>query len=103
MWIFVFIIFVILLFYPVEEPFVNDFIKNFQRSKFDKEPEQLKDYFEKPLMNCPQEYEIAMDTLKEIEPKEIYYGYTGSQHIDNRYIDWTKIKEPLPVYADFFM
>ena len=109
MWVFIFVLFVILLFYPQEdervEPFTNHWSKDFQRSTYDKDPEKLKDYFEKPMMNCPQEYEIGMDTLKDIEPKDIYYGYTGDQHryIDNRYIDWTKIKDPMPVYADFFM
>jgi len=106
MWVFVFILFVVLLFTPqgTTEPFVDKLdVCNVQRSTLHKEPEQVTDYFENPLMNCPQEYEIAMDTLKEIEPKEVYYGYTGSHHIDTRYIDWTKVKEPLPVFADFFM
>ena len=39
------------------------------------------------------------------EKKPEYYGYTGDQHkyIDDRFIDWSKLKEPLPVYGDFFM
>jgi hypothetical protein len=107
MWVFIFILFVILLFYPQNtEQFANQWnLKNFQRSIVDKEPTKIKDYFENPMVNCPQNYEIAMDALNESKSEEKYYGYTGSQHryIDNRYIDWKKVKEPLPVYADFFM
>ena len=110
MWVFVFIVFVIVLFYPkdkdrVVEPFLNSDSEDYQRSKFDKEPAKVKDYFEKPMMNCPQNYEISMENLNRIETKPVYYGYTGDQHkyIDDRYIDWSKVTDPLPIYADFFM
>jgi hypothetical protein len=57
MWVFVFILLVIVLFYPRDkgtEPFINNLTEDYQRSRSDKEPTEVKDYFEKPAMNCPQ-------------------------------------------------
>ena len=108
MWVFVFILFVIVLFYPkdiVTESFDNSKVEDYQKSTFDNEPVTVKDYYENPIMKYPQNYEIVMENLNRIKPKQIYYGYTGEQHkyIDERYIDWTKVSNPLPIYADFFM
>ena len=108
MWVFVFIFLVIVLFYPSDngvEAFDNSKVEDYQRSTFDKEPVIVKDYFDNPIMKYPQNYEIVMENLDRIEPTQIYYGYTGEQHkyIDDRYIDWDKVNDPLPIYADFFM
>jgi hypothetical protein len=107
MWVFVFILFVIALFYPKDtdtEAFANA-TEDYQKSTEDKEPVKVEDYYDNPIMKYPQNYEIVMDKLTRLEASPVYYGYTGGQHkyIDDRYIDWSEVSSPLPVYADFFM
>ena len=116
LWIIVFIIFVILLFCPKrieglqnsltpEKGSVNvDLHEDYQESKDAKHYDKVTDYYEKPLMNCPENYEKTMETIYQIEPT-LMYGYTGANHryIDDRYIEWSRLNEPLPVDGDFFM
>jgi len=79
--------------------------EDYQKSTASEEPVKLKDYYDNPIMKYPQNYEIVMEKVNQIEVKPVYYGYTGEQHkyIDDRYIDWSKVSAPLPIYADFFM
>lgn len=106
LWIVGFFVIVYLLFKPSQEPYQNLEVKeDYLRAKSYHPPQTLKDYYNKPVMTCPDNYERTMDTLQKVPSTETYYGYTGSHHkyIDSRFLDESKMTEPLPVYADFFM
>ena len=117
LWIIVIIIFVILLFCPnkteglqnaltPEKGTFNNYLQeDYQESKEAEHYNKITDYYEKPLMDCPENYEKTMETIYQMEPKSQSYGYTGSKHryIDDRYINWSRLNEPMPVYGDFFM
>ena len=83
---------------PVKEPYVtsNHVSRGFV---------ELKDEFTNPIMNCPQNYEIAnVDILETQQVSEHAFGYTKNEYLDRtRFVDTTKLKEPLPVDPDFFI
>jgi hypothetical protein len=112
----VFVIIVILLFRPRTEGYrtsptpekgsvTTDLDEDYQVSKEAKQYDNLSDYYEKPFMDCPENYEKTMETMYKMEPKSQSYGYTGSKHryIDDRFIEWSRLNEPMPVYGDFFI
>ena len=112
LWIVILFVFVYLLFQDScqtcqdeLEGFLPKIAEDYQSSKSDDPPITLKDHYKNPEMNCPDNYERTQDNMHHIQATTKYYGYTGEQHkyIDDRFIDWSKLKEPLPVYGDFFM
>ena len=112
LWIVLLFVFVYLLFQDScqtcqdeLEGFLPKIAEDNQSSKSDDPPKILKDYYKKPIINCPENYEQIQENMGKIQATTKYYGYTGDKHryIDDRFIDWSKLKDPLPVYGDFFM
>jgi hypothetical protein len=66
---------------------------------------RIQDEFKNPLMNCPQNYEIANEDILETQQLSEYaFGYTKNEYLDRtRFVDTKTLKEPLPVNPDFFM
>ena len=57
-------------------------------------------------LKCPTYYEdINKDILVEYQKiSEAAYGYTPNRYLDvTRFLDFSKLKEPLPINPDFFI